>query len=385
MSPSCIREGWLMADDERGILDDLPVTRRQLNRATLARQLLLRDQRRSVSGTLEQVAGLQAQASRAGYLGLWARVQGFEPCDLTELLEQRMVVKATLMRGTIHLVTAGDYLLFRSALQPQLTKLATAYLKRNAPRSALEELERQTRPFLSEPRSLGELRGLLERLYPGADVMRLAYAVRMHLALIHVPSPDATWGFPAQPRFVDAESWLGRPALAPAGPRELILRYLRAFGPATVADVAAWSGLTGLKAEIERLRPDLSVHRGENGAELFDVPDAPRPRDDSSVAPVFVPEWDSVLLAHADRGRIVPDELQKPFFKAQVQLIGPAVLLDGFVVGRWRLETRAREPSLQILPLVRLEAKDREALAREGERLLAFARPDTPSGGVTFG
>ena len=371
------------------------LTLRALNRATLARQLLLPGQRRptalrqsssedAVLAALEHVAGLQAQASRAGYLGLWARIPGFDRAHLDALLHKRLVVKATLMRGTIHLVTATDYLLFRAALQPSLTRLAESFLRRAGSRLALEELAAEVKPFFAEPRTLAQLRAVLRRADPDADTQRLAYAVRAHLALIHAPLEGATWGFPTKPLFVDAEAWLGQPVPAATGPRGLILRYLAAFGPATAADIATWSGLRGLKRELEQLRPELARFLDENGAELLDVPDGLRPAADAPAPPRFVPEWDNVLLAHADRRRIVAEELQQPFYKAAVQLIGPAVLLDGFAVGRWKLQTERDIASLLVSPLKAIEANDREALAREGERLATFMRPEASGTEVRF-
>ena len=168
------------------------------------------------------------------------------------------------------------------------------------------------------------------------------------------------------------------------GPRGLILRYLAAFGPATAADIATWSGLRGLKREVEQLRPELAVFLDQNGAELLDVPDGLRPAADAPAPPRFVPEWDNVLLAHADRRRIVAEELQQPFYKAAVQLIGPAVLLDGFAVGRWKLQTERDIASLLVSPLKAIEANDREALAREGERLATFMRPEASGTEVRF-
>ena len=209
------------------------------------------------------MAGLQAQASRAGFIGLWARVPGFRREDLTDLLARRLVVKATLMRGTIHLVTADEYLRLRPALQPLLTRLARGFVKRAGAQVSLEELQAEVQGFFDEPRTLPELRALLTELHRDADIERLAYALRVSLALLHVPREDATWGFPAQPVLVDAGSWLGRPVPAAAGPAELVRRYLRAFGPASAADAQAWSGLTGLRGVMASADPPL-VHFAPN-------------------------------------------------------------------------------------------------------------------------
>lgn len=406
------------------------LTVRELNRATLARQLLLPGVRRpdrdrsvaaapgapplepchlAVLDALEQVAGLQAQASRAAFIGLWARVPGFRREDLTDLLARRLVVKATLMRGTIHLVTADDYLRLRPALQPLLTRLARGFMRRADARIGLEQLQDEVQGFFDEPRTLPELRRLLTDLHGGANIERLAYALRVSLALLHVPREDATWGFPAQPVLVDAGSWLGRPVPAAAEPGELIGRYLRAFGPASAADVQAWSGLTGLRGVMASADPPFGAFCNEHTVELMDLPGAPLPGDglpeaDEPAPALLVPEWDSVLLGHDDRRRIVPDAFREPLFKPPRQIIGPAVLLDGFVAGLWRLE-RGRGGAgggsddasggaddaatrgaarLAIEPFRPLTAAEREALALPGERLTRFLAPHASPAPLRF-
>ena len=394
---------------------------RDLNRATLARQLLLPDERRpghvaaggggsqrsggagsqrsggagaaagganareaAALDALEQVAGLQAQAARAGYVGLWARVPDFRRDDLTRLLHSRLVVKATLMRGTIHLVTADDFLRLRPAVQPLLSRLAQGFIKQSGADVTLERLKAEMQGFFAEGRTVAELRAALDGLHPGARTDRLALAALMELALVRAPTEGATWGFAAKPVFVDAEAWLGRPVPAPAGPGELILRYLAAFGPATLADIRAWSGLSGLRREVEALRPRLAVFCSERGAELLDVPGAPLPPPDGPAPPALVPEWDSVLLGHDDRSRIVPDEFREPVYSVLRRLIGPAALLDGFAAATWKLERERGAATLAVAPLRTLSKREREALALPGERLALFMQPQASTVAVRF-
>jgi hypothetical protein len=364
----------------------------ELNRATLARQLLLPRQRRpsspdasppatprdatrdavrdampdavpdatpdavpdaAVLATVQRVAGLQSQDSRAAAVGLWARAPSLRREQLVELLQRRLLIKGTLMRVTQHLVSAADYLILRPALQPALTRWAEAVLRRRAPELDLAVLAAAARPFFDEPHSALELRRYLHDLHPGADAEAMATAVRVHLPLVQVPVEGALWGVPGNPAFVNAGTWLGRTVPAATGPEALVLRYLAAFGPARVADVQHWSGVARLRDEVERLRPRLRSFRDEQGRELVDLPHAPRPRADRPTPPLLVPEWDSTLLAYADRTRIVPEEHREPVYLAD-RRIGPAVLIDGFAAATWRFTRERDAAAVVIRPLAPL-------------------------------
>ena len=233
---------------------DRPLTLRELNRATLARQLLLGREELAASAAIERLAGLQAQVPNPPYIGLWTRLTAFRRDDLTRLLEQRAVVRATLLRSTLHLFTARDYLLLRPALQPALTRALGAFFGKRAKGLDIDRLVTAARAAVEEaPRTFTELRPLLSRIYPDRDPEALAYAVRTHLPLVQVP-PGGTWGSGGSPAHALAESWLGGSLAAPEESlRALLRRYLAAFGPATVQDFQAWSGLTGMKGAIEGL------------------------------------------------------------------------------------------------------------------------------------
>ncbi|MGH3035656.1 MAG: winged helix DNA-binding domain-containing protein [Gaiellaceae bacterium] len=354
------------------------LSRRALNRATLERQLLLRRARRPALEAVEHLVGLQAQVPLNPYTALWSRLERFRPDELAELLGERRVVRTTVMRATIHLVSADDCLLLRPLMQPVLS----AELARHpefAPR--LREVDLTpvlafARRLLAErPHSGRELRAALEGRFPGQDPAALAYACRCLLPLVQVP-PRGLWGRTAQVTSTTAESWLGRSLAADASLDDVVLRYLGAFGPAAVADVAAWSRLTGLRSVVDRLRPRLRVFRDEGGRELFDLPEAPRPDPDTPAQPRFLPEYDNLLLSHADRSRFHPDG--PPRLSPAAGPVHGTVLSDGFLCGTWRLE-RDRDTgaaTLFVTRLRRLTKRAGAAVAAEGRRFLRFAAAD---------
>ncbi|MER6025001.1 winged helix DNA-binding domain-containing protein [Streptomyces sp. NPDC001851] len=345
--------------------------RRALNRALLARQLLLARRPGSASAVLEHLVGMQAQAPDPPYIGLWTRLAGFAAGELSELIRGRAAVRLALMRGTIHLVTARDCLSLRPVLQSSLDRQLTSTFGRRLEGLDLDEVTAYGRKLSDAERlTLGGLGALLAERWPGYEPFALANVVRARVPLVQLP-PRGLWGESGQAVHGTAETWLGRPLDTGTAPDTLVRRYLAAFGPATVKDVQAWSGMTRIGAVVKRLRPELRVFRDENGAELYDVPDAPLP-DPATPAPVrFLPEFDNILLGHADRGRILTEEQRRLVFTRN-GLIRSTVLVDGFVRALWRIEDGA----LVVEPLGRaLARRDRTAVEREGRDLLAFAAP----------
>lgn len=351
-----------------------------LNRALLARQHLLRPaplpegagRAQAVLGMVEHLVGLQAQAPFPPYYGLWSRLSGFQPADLAELLVGRQVVRIALMRGTIHLVSARDCLLLRPLLQPALDRaLPAIFGKRLADvdTGALADAARQL--VEAEPRSFSELGALLAARWPGHSPAALSRAARTLVPLVQVP-PRAVWGAAGQALHTSAESWLGRPLDPGPSPEPMVRRYLAAFGPASVADMQAWSGLTRLGEVTERLRPGLRTFRDEQGRELFDLPDAPRP-DPATPAPVrLVAEFDNLILSHADRTRVISDSGRQRMATPNGIFPG-TVLVDGFAAGMWRI-TRSRGAAvLTVEPFRPLSPAGRDAVTSEGQRLLDFA------------
>jgi Winged helix DNA-binding domain len=355
---------------------------RALNRALLARQQLLQPaplpagegRVQAVLGMVEHLAGLQAQAPFPPYYGLWSRLDGFQPSDLAGLLTGRQVVRIALMRGTIHLVSAHDCLMLRPLIQPVLDRaLPAIFGKRLADvdTGALADAGREL--VDAEPRTFNQLGTLLAPRWPGHAPAALAQAVRALVPLVQVP-PRAVWGAAGQALHTSAESWLGRSLDATPSPELMVRRYLAAFGPASVADVQTWSGLTRLGEVVDRLRPGLRAFRDERGRELFDLPDAPRP-DPGTPAPVrMVAEFDNLILSHADRTRVISDDGRQRMATPNGIFPG-TVLVDGFAAGMWRI-TRSRGAAvLTVEPFGPLSPADRDAVTAEGARMLEFAAP----------
>jgi hypothetical protein len=355
------------------------LTLRQLNRATLARQMLLAREEISPREVVQRLVGLQAQEPRPPFVGLWSRSVGFERDALRRAYHGREIVRATLMRGTLHTFTADDYAAFRATLQPVLSQALRGVAAARSPGLELERVLSAARAILAEgPRTFNELRPALAERFPEADERILGLAVRMEVPLVMIPTEDR-WAFPADSRFGLAETWLGQPLAGAADLEGLVIRYLAAFGPATAADAQTWSGLAGLKEVLHELRPRLRVFRDERGRELFDLPAAPRPEADLPAPPRFLPEFDNLLLSHADRRRVLADE-HKPFVVMPKNLrIRATFLIDGFVAGTWRVERKGKRATLRLAPFAPLpRAVERELLA-EGEALLRFVEEGADS------
>jgi DNA glycosylase AlkZ-like len=354
-------------------MKDRVLTLRELNRATLARQMLLGREALPVPDVIQRLVGLQAQMPGPPHVGLWTRLRGFRREDLTRLIEQRRVVRATLMRSTLHLMMAEDYLRLRPALQPALTRSLRSVAGRRLEGLDLDRLIGAARSYFEEgPRTFAELRPWLSEIEPDRDPSALAYAVRTHLPLVQVPSSGSSWGYPGNAPFTLAESWIGQPLSGPGDPRELARRYLAAFGPATVRDVQTWSGIAGLKDSVDTLKTGLRSYRNERGDELLDLPEAPLPPGDALAPARFLPEYENLLLSHADRTRVIADE-HRSRVVTRNGLVRGTVLVDGFVRGTWRMERTKGAATLLVEPFEPLPKGDRDALLEEGEQLLRFA------------
>ena len=323
---------------------------RALNRATLARQLLLSRVDRPALEVVEHLVGLQGQDPELPYFGLASRIEGFELGHLTALLEDRRVVRGSLFRGTQHLIPADDYLWVRPLLQPMLEVRRRGAFGRLTAGVDPRELAAYAQDLLGAATlTRSELGRALARRWPHAEPQWLARSVQALLPVLH-PAPDGTWGRRGPTPFVLAEQWLGRP-LHRRDVAELAMRYLRAYGPASVMDMQAWSGMTRLREVFEELRPRLRVFRSEAGAELFDLPDAPRPGPDVAAPVRFLAGFDNVVFGYADRSRIVAAE-RRPHL-----MVDAALTVDGVVRGLWKLRAGVLEVRL-FTPLSAAEEAD---------------------------
>jgi Winged helix DNA-binding domain len=320
---------------------------------------------------------MQGQNPLDPYVGLWSRLDGFRPERLSGLLESRRAVRLPLLRATIHLVIAEDALRLRPLVQPVLerTFLTGSPFGRALNGANLEAVTAAGRASMGEgPRTRGELRRLLGERWPDRDPNALAQAITYLVPVVQVP-PRGLWGRTGQAAWTQLEAWGGRRDRdGTDGLDFMVRRYLATFGPATVADIQAWSGLTRLREVVDRLRPGLRTFFDEHGRELYDVPRAPLPDPDTPAPPRFLPVFDNLYLGHADRSRIVEDDVRRRLFDDGLAR-GP-VLVDGFIEASWRLAGDRGVVTLLVEPFRRLSKRHAEAVSEEGDRLLAFLAAD---------
>jgi hypothetical protein len=366
-----------------GYMADRVLSLRDLNRATLARHMLLEREGMPVAAAIERLVGLQAQQALPPYVGLWTRLRDFSREDLASLIEDRTVVKATLMRVTLHLCTADDFVRFRTTLQPALAAASADIARQRGADFDRDNLLAAARRFIGErPRTFAEISDMLAKLMPDQDVGAMRYTVRTHIPLVQVPI-NSGWSYPGKPEFTLAEPWIGRRISAKDSLRELVFRYLAAFGPASVTDMQTWSGLPNLKEAFEKLRPELKVYRTDGRRELFDLPDSTLPGEDVPAPVRFLPEWDNLLLSHSKRTRVVADEYRSRVYLPGLR-VAATILVDGFVRGAWKIEKSKTAATLAIEPFDKLTKKDRTALTEEGERLVRFIEPDLRNHEIRF-
>lgn len=347
-------------------MSDRALSTRALNRALLARQLLLERSDLGLTTALEQVAGLQTQYAPSAYIGLWSRLHDFERPQLTRALEQRRAVQATLMRSTIHVVSARDFHLFSAGVREQRRtwweRIARA---RGLPTDLTDVAELMRTALADGPQRRKEL---ITQLTDAGQNKAVWEGVGLWLDMVRVP-PSGTWERRRADLYGLAENWLDPVDVSPEeGLEHLVKRYLRAFGPAPLADVATWAGVTAttLQPIVERLR--LRRFRDEDGGELLDVLRGVLP-DPETPAPVrFLPTWDATLLVHARRTQILPEQYRSRVFTSRNPHSTPTFLVDGQVAGAWRYDKGA----ITLDPYGDLADDDREALEREAKALAAF-------------
>ncbi len=347
------------------------LTTRELNRATLARQGLLARQAVTPAAMIEHLVGIHAQIPNSPYIGLWTRLQPFERDDLAGLIEGREVVKAAMMRGTLHLFTAEDYRRVRGTIQFSLDQsFATITKGRGA--FDVAAIVAEARQFIGdEPRTFAEITSHFEALMPDTDIGAIRHTIRTQIPLVQVAN-GSTWSYPGNPKFALAEQWLKRPIpLGEANLRELFTRYLRAFGPAMLADMQQWSAMTKLKEVIAPFKADLVTYKDEAGKEYLDVPDMPLP-DGETPAPVrFLPELDNLLVCHPARIGVVSAAYRARIYPKNGRLAA-TIMTDGLVRGVWRIEKTKKAVKLMIEPFEAISPDEQHALHVEGERLIRF-------------
>jgi hypothetical protein len=345
--------------------------------------MLLKREAISIPAAVERLIGLQAQLSSAPFVGLWTRLSKFSRQDLAALIDNRTIVKATLMRATLHMSTAEDYVRFRTTLQAVLDLAASTIAKQRAESFDVEKVLKAARRFFGEkPRTFAEISDMLTELLPDHDVGAMRYTVRTRIPLVQVPIKEG-WSYSNKPEFTLAESWIGRPISPKDNMQELVLRYLAAFGPASVTDAQTWLG-TKLKETFEELKPKLRTYKAEGRRELFDLPDMTLPSEETPAPVRFLPEFDNLLLSHSNRTRVVADEHRQRVYLPGLR-VAPTFLADGFVAGVWKVEKSKNVGALVIEPFGKLAKRDRVELIEEGEQLIRFVEPKAKSFEVRFG
>jgi hypothetical protein len=348
---------------------------RDLNRALLSRQMLLRRQKMSASMAIEKLVGMQAQLPNSPYVGLWSRLTGFHQSELAALYNERKVVRLAMMRSTIHLVTDTDCLSLRPVVQPAIDRSLRGAHGRHLADIDTAELEKAGREIVNaKPSTFSDLGKQLGDRWPDRhpDIMR--NAIRAIVPLVQV-TPRGVWGKTGQAAHTTAEHWLGQSLRDDGTAATLVMRYLGAFGPASVIDAQAWSGLTRLGSVFEELRPRLRLFRDEKKRELFDLQKAPRPGGNVDAPVRFLPEFDNVLLAYKDRSRIIADKY-RPLVYPTNGMIQPTVLVDGLVEAKWKVAFTSGKSTLYVESFRRLSKQERQAIEDEGERLLEFVAPE---------
>ncbi|MFC6158402.1 winged helix DNA-binding domain-containing protein [Kribbella jiaozuonensis] len=345
---------------------------RAVNRATLARQLLLERADVPAVDVVARLAGMQGQEPKHPYVGLWTRIDEFAEAQLDQAVAAREVVRATMFRGTLHLVTATDYLRFRTTVSPVLEAGLRVLGDRGAGLEPEKVVGAAEKLLAKEPLTFTEVRDALQEQFPEVNERALGFCTRMLVPLVMYPA-DVRWSWTANSRFTPAEEWIGKKLHKRAEPGELVTRYLQAFGPATPADFQTWSGLQKAKPLFDEL--ELETFTDEAGKTLYDVPDGPRPDEDTPAPVRFLPEFDNVLLSHAKRERIIADE-HKPHVFTKNLRVKATYTVDGVVAGLWTTEKKRGVATLTLTPFGKTLKKTQAELEREGSALLRFLEPD---------
>ena len=363
------------------------LTRRDLNRATLARQLLLERADLPVVEAVGRLAGMQMQEELPVHVGLWSRLNGLTREVVVTAFSDRTLVRGTAMRGTLYALTADDFSWVRPTIEPSLAEDALKYVRKTAsPEQVTAAIDHLTARLADGPLTAEEMRDAVDALIPGCDVRTVAYAARMAMPLLQLPGGGRARisAFTTKTPFALAERWIRRPlATAPDHP-ELVRRYLAAHGPATAADVGAWTGVPGATALLKMMADELMTYRGEGRSILYDIPGGLLPDPETPAPPRLLPAFDNLLLSHKDRTRLVTDEHRARLYQKGNLRILASILIDGQAVGTWRISVARKAATLSITPFVPIAKPDQVALAEEAEGLARFLEPAAKSWAVAF-
>ena len=344
--------------------------------------MLLQRERISTTAAVARLAGMQAQIPKPPFIGLWSRIEDFHASELLRLVESRELVRGTMQRGTLHLLTREDFRNWRPVIQPCLERGGISVTK-NIGEVDRDAVLARARKFLkTKPATFDEIRTDLVAHFPDGNDRQMGYHVRMNLPLIMIPD-GSKWGYPADSRFALAEQELGK-APETDDTADLILRYLGAFGPASIADFQSWSGLRAMKPAFEALRDRLAVYR-YGKRELFDIPGLLENAGTEGAAPVrLLPEFDNILLAHDDRSRIISDEHRQRMVTKNL-FIPATILVDGYVAGIWTAKRKGKKAAaLTLEPFVKLTKSVRSRLEDEAEKALRFLEDDAQTYEIAF-
>ena len=351
------------------------LTERRLNRATLARQLLLGRERIPVVDAVRRIVAIQAQEPPSPFIALWNRIDGFDPADLDRALATQRIVKAQLMRITLHAVAADDYPAIHEAMQRTLRGARLndpRFRSENVPIEDVEALVPDLLSFASAPRQNRDVEAWLEERF-GAPKPRVWWALRQYGPIVHATS-GGPWAFGPRPAYVGAVDQ-GRPGDPAASVQRLVRRYLEGFGPATMPDIAQFSTILRppIKEAIDALGDELERHEGPTGTVLYDVPGGLLPDEDTPAPPRLMAMWDSTLLAYADRARMMPPAYRKLVIRTNGDVL-PTILVNGLVAGVWR----PLEDGIEVTAFHRLSADDWLGLEHEAHALRAFLAEREP-------
>ncbi|MGH2905506.1 MAG: winged helix DNA-binding domain-containing protein [Solirubrobacterales bacterium] len=359
------------------------LTNLQLNRALLARQQLLKRKRVAIPRLLDQIGPLQTQEPKDAFVALWSRIEGFDSAKLKRAAEQCEIVRGSNLRCTIHTVSAADFLDYRLLLSSVIER-DTANWRDRYIGLDIAKVSKAVRALLADgqPRSAREIREVLAPKFPKVHPEGISHCARIHVPVVMTPTEDR-WGYSRPPKLMTAEQWFEEP-LRKRALGDLLLRGIAAVGPASTADLRTWSGMPGVREALEPHLPELMVFRDEVGRELYDLPDAPRPRADTPAPVRFLGEYDNFALSHADRSRIGDSADAKLLNWSKNGRRAFTLLIDGHVRATWQINVTKSEARLTIMPFRKEPKAALDELAAEGQRFIEYMEPDAASHVVEF-